>query len=912
MKRFNRSIIRIICVLMALFCNIHAHAADECDWFNVCDDIDDTWPSTPKIFHGQTIPARNRSYSSDCFCPPYNKDDGRHGCLLRKDAPGKYNMAYINICAEDAGAASNYFAPTIKYRHQACNIACWTSSGVLRGNGECDTVPSPYGVPLLRLCARMALPAQPASGRPGESNYREAQPADEGYVVDAHLDIEGFVVDDNPISNGGYNPNGTPKGTPDPALQPPKICLYWDPDLLDTLANYGIQGIISAAMIPVLQDLGDGRSAGDVANSLFDPDFVDYNPTTQPEHHASGIDPTFKAMINALEGLASLEDGMASMINSTPDYIQYSDPYLLEYEYLLKGLSWFTTNVAVEVLKFIGTLNRVVAASFGCVNVPLGPFPPPYCPTIQKNLSIPTTYPICATTVLNNGTAMLQQSSKTNPCTDAVPACAVPIPYGLCVNPVIDGERNNVVHNSIRVGFTDFKPLCVSNGGAKDLTQDGKCVNINGTLSAKELYRYNSNTGTIKLCSAIPAPQGETPCVESTYLHNLCAAGSTASYCKEGLRVVYSVNSNPTEYYDQLLPDCDGGSKGCQSVWGVNFGSFADLVVTFQADDGADPKWSAPVKLVDPSNHPHTYYAAIPRKEMKIGAGTSAQESSQICVYEVNGTSFVAIGCNSRATPPKPKLRSCNGAACTSSFFDPRMIVKVEVPVINSGTSDFTEGSLKTEGTLSLAAYNYSAYSTDKTHAKKPFVGPHSLFNGAIVYGNYVGNQAPYDPLGNPINNPAPIYLNGIEYFKNVYQIGAEYICLTGYKFDDCLTGDTRQNCVLSELFNSDVMGCSAFKGLTLKYPGIDVCDSTKEDLTCVNSGDSFDGINLNTKIYIKDCTSGATGFVSKCYDYGAQNGRLCEPSTGGFGRIVPLDGCDNAVASPDTLNLTAYDGALE
>ena len=481
MKYLRESIIlRLLCVCITLSWSIPFKASADsfpgclienpCDC--ECDDYREMWPSTVKTFHGQDIQPQMNSGASNCVCPPYNKDTGRVNCLKNPAGVGYppiWDIIYMNICAEQS-PNSNYFAPSIRYRTQICNLGCWTLHGDLTGDGECTVLPSSFGIPTIRICARMAKPAVPASGTPGDINYIAGKPADPGYTPDVNLDFEGYLVDDNPLSNGGYDVNGNPMSTPNAHLQSPKICLYWDPDLLDTLLSWSVVSYNIKIMTPIILGLaaevrGGNTDPSEAILEMLDPDLMDLNPVQQPNHNDGAINPIFQLLISMTKGVAGLANSLANMIDSIPDYIQYSMMPLVVIEYTLKLGVWILDNIGVEVLKIIGTVNRVVISSFGCVNVPLGPFPPPYCQPLAKTLALPTTYEICPTSVMNDGvTTLVQQSTTSDPCAIAGvscnPSCWVtceanntcdqctpPTPYGLCVKPLTTASRNNVINN---------------------------------------------------------------------------------------------------------------------------------------------------------------------------------------------------------------------------------------------------------------------------------------------------------------------------------------------------------------------------------------------------------------------------------------------------------------------------------
>lgn len=927
MKHLRYSVfLRFLCIIIMLCKSIPVSADNSfpaCLVTNPCDcgcsKIKEMWPSTIKTFKGKTYTPVENSYDGNCCCPPYNKTAGRSGCLLNKSPAGIFNMAYFNACAEES-PESDYFSPKIRYRGQACNIACWTYKGDLFGSGECAILATPYGLPTVRLCARVAVPADPVN-HIGQ---------DEGYTPDMHLDFEGYFIDDNPISNGGYDQNGQPLSVPNPLLQSPKVCLYFDPSLIDTLLNIVAVDQIGILVIPVLialsQTMGGvaGASPGDALLSMINPDLVDINPISQPLQHSSGVSPLFSFMITLLEAGANIATALAGFMKGLPDFL---NPVASILEGLLRLVDIVINSIGVPFLKFIGTLNRVVVGSFGCVNVPLGPYPPPYCTPLQTNFSIPMVYSICETTVLNDGSTVLSQvSSNYDPCQQKGASCTHPIPYGLCANPAITGERNNFIHNSIRVGFNDYKPLCQSNsiGDNTDLTISGQCVNIIGTNSAAIMHSATSAKDTIPLCSSSNAIGQNDTCVSSTYLSQQCQSTNPAPwYCTNGFRVAYSVGSAspPEDYYDVALPDCGGLSIQCQSIWGVNLGAYADLVVTFpntESTNNTSVQQSSKVSLLDSTGSSHNFYAAIPRVTTQIATGaTVAQEPDQICVYETNSTgNIVAVGCNARPIPPKPTVYSCDGSLCTSTFFNPKMITSLSIPA-GSGF-DSTQGVVgpttddpSVPSTINLAGFNYAAYGTDQTFAKQPFSGGNAIINSSSIYGNYLNNIPPYNVIGQ--SNTSAVYLGGIEYLNGQYQEGATLLCLSGYQVDDCLTGQTRQNCVLANLLNNQVMSCTAFQGIITKYSNIDVCNPNNTLMACDYNHpiETYNG-NNNNIIKILSCegmdnNGNANGITSVCYDYGAQNGRLCQVSEDAANRIIPTPSYGSTLPYSTTANVNYY-----
>jgi hypothetical protein len=190
-------------------------------------------------WHGQDLNKGDKNL----ICPPWNKNGGRDGnnCLANTPYPPLFIPWHMVHCAEST-TESNYFAPKIRIRNQSCNaIACWTMSTTLNWDGECLIWPTPYALPLLRICARVALPDNPKTNAP----------ADPGYTYGKHLDFEGYEEDDEIVI-----------GVDGKAIDffKPKLCAYRDPSMLDFL------------------------SGGISLDGFNIPDLMDFNPIKQPFH----------------------------------------------------------------------------------------------------------------------------------------------------------------------------------------------------------------------------------------------------------------------------------------------------------------------------------------------------------------------------------------------------------------------------------------------------------------------------------------------------------------------------------------------------------------------------------------------------------------------------------------------------
>jgi hypothetical protein len=475
-------------------CNIFANIWDDlvnstCGAFQ--NDIREEWGGNVKTF------------SPNRLCPPYNKEDGRSGtCLEQFDFPSTPNIYYFKVCAQ-ATNQSSYFTPVITIVSQACNAgACWPFTQDLQGHGDCKIFPTPYGVPLTRMCGRIASPLV-KSTKTGESDT----PAEMGYTNDVHLNLKG--EDEIDQLNKIFQNSNIKKED----YRRPKFCAYDDPSLI-TL------------------DLG----------SIADP--MDYNPTYQPLHKTDKLAPVARVLLLIID--VKLAISPAGLISKLMELLGvYNVPGLdvlqkiMEYVVILTNLF---DSLFKEIIKSVGSLNGVVSSQiYGCVELPLGAMPPPYCP----KLSIPTS-----------------MASVQKICTEKYPNSNI-FRQDMTSNCVISKLQNNIINNVIRVSFDYDVRLCTNN---EDPYKTDKCVGLQNIPAI--LSEYND--------SVIPI------CNDSSD-SRFCVKTSIKNAPKE-VRLIYSRGTNknsPTNYYvsyidypTKKMPDCtsaiSANSGICQKIYGVN------------------------------------------------------------------------------------------------------------------------------------------------------------------------------------------------------------------------------------------------------------------------------------------------------------------------------------------------------
>lgn len=752
------------------------------------------------------------------LCPPWNKGGGRnnHTCLVAPEQtyPGNFIPYKQNLCAEET-PESNYFEPKIRIRDQECNaIFCWTTENTLIWDGQCKTLAGPYGLPLTRMCARIALPEDPIRD----------MPADPGYTPKKHLDSKGEMVADKPI----YDYEGNEMD-----VDPPKLCAYLDPAFL-----------------------GIGASGQPLGIDLFD-----LNPNHQAFHRTDKLHPVVRIMIFFIDMAAqfatSAPDMMAALANMLGGggdgggFFKVIGTFFEAISWLINGFF----SLIKEMLKAIGQINRVVSDfKYGCVTIPLAPGPPPFCDKVQPFFQPLVVQKICATKNTGNPGATSNQGAL-DLCSKAKEDDELCIEDATLETKCVHSSmRNNAIHNSVRAGYEYLVPLC-RNG--EDPSQTDTCVtieNLDYTASDAMHTMITGRKGILKLCSEAGSNE---PCIkasicgvgESSNSENPCIpyeCSGNENGCSQGVRLVYGIRNKqkitPMNYYRDDLKACGGTTDSgvldvmCQEVWGVNLSEFVDLPLVFPKTEGSSgflgmiPLMNN-FSLRDNNGKVNEYSATIVKNHHYNSDLGYTQSPKDICVFKGNKRLY---GCVKRGELPKPKVHECStnyaGLSCDSERLKPQMIVSssigsdsvamVAIPkTVYDDDYDENQPKAITETVINLAGYGFNLFVTDEDDIKIPFSGEREI-TPITVHGYYEGNQKPADAKGN--ENRDAIYLKGLEYVNGRYVRGGTKICIDEVDHEKCPI-DTTQ-CVLTKLKNSETVDCEQFKQEITAYPGISVC----------------------------------------------------------------------------------------
>ncbi len=798
-----------------------------------------------------------RSYPKLAIFPPWGRGDGRgtKTCLYKKHFPYPLVPYYSHLCGERA-QENSYSTPKIRVRGQQCNaLFCWTTNNLLKWDGQCVTLGGGYGFPLHRMCARIANP----------ENIEESIPADPGYTRGIHLNYYGERENDEL----------TELETGEKVLfDKPKICLYRDPAFLS---------------------LEDGF------------DLMDLNPNKQSMHRTKEVHHVIRVIILITDSLINLSVTGPKLVNAIVSALGGDGEGVISsvFSVIADILGFFIKiielfgQLIIIILEYIGQINRAVDDYiYGCSEIEIGPYPPPFLPKIGSLKGRATVHKICQRG--SDGKNVL--STESNECVDSK-------------------IRNNAIHNSIRVSYDNFIPFCTKDD--EDPMQIDHCVKLNNNnhlnMTTKELY--NINKGIIKKCTNNDKSEGV--CVETMINHVCNSLSEEEADCREGFRFVYALKIGsyyiPNVYYKHDVEDCNALNNNgiCQQVWGINSGEYIDISLNFNDISNNFLDKATPLEknfsLYNLQQQEKKLTASIANIETERVNNDEIfiQGTNQICVFIESNDSSNLVGCIERAKINKPELYECNSHYnCSSTYKNPKFVVSItegedKLTTITQPKSIHNKVSAKQgRDVANLAGYEFNSFITDKSFIRAPFDGPGSA-NPSSILGTYLSKKdntyiTKYEEIVN--NDYNAIYLFGLEYKDGFYVRGGVYGCIDNTNNNQCPIDPTM--CVLSQLTNTDVVNCSEFNDKIRKYPDIKVCSTEDIEHNC--NKDSIDTITKEGKeiINIKNCTIKENNMNYYCYT-SPNNQEICNVSYDPMLRKYPLP--PKTKTDPAILNASEY-----
>ncbi|KJW05691.1 hypothetical protein OTSSIDO_0125 [Orientia tsutsugamushi str. Sido] len=208
---------------------------------------------------------------------------------------------------------------------------------------------------------------------------------------------------------------------------------------------------------------------------------------------------------------------MVALVGIVVDKIGLS--FLKDVVRFIGNVIQFIGDSFVYILKDVFDLNGVVKPEvLGCVELPLGPLPPPFYNELQKIASGKVEIiPICTKEELN-----LENKENINV---ASSQCAV------------SNIHNNIISNAVRISNSNQLPLCQNGEEGEKSYKANQCVKIqNIELFGPSVIRKKYND-VLKLCKY---GNSDEPCVN----YNGCEdSDNQLAGCQgRGFRVLYSTN----------------------------------------------------------------------------------------------------------------------------------------------------------------------------------------------------------------------------------------------------------------------------------------------------------------------------------------------------------------------------------
>ena len=753
-------------------------------------------------------PPKNHIGSPNKNCPPYDRYSGRRNCLYQFDAPSSPFLGTYRVYCAEADPSATYKNPTIKLRMQSCNIfACWTQSTNLNAlSSECVTWPTQYGIPTIRFCTRVAVNRiAPHLDGVGNQVYRSDGTPDIAFTPDPgyhyhFLDRNGFPRPDPGIKNSaGYT------------IYLPKICLYEDPSFVEALAAY---------MEPY-------RKSGI--------DVFDHDIYSQPLQYSP-------------EGLGVMDLLMGAQGNQLVESEFYfsddSDFFTRDMMNYSSGKSWDTSYS--DWVKEFAVHKR---DSLGCVFLPIGPFPPPFCDTLSTIKSSVNIQNICPKAVMPNATNTgsiygTVDSTSTNP----------------CVKSTVD---NNFIKNAVRATIDNIVPIC-KNASANPLTSTSCVKLISGGVNISTIY-YNLNDMLPK-CNNSTSPTN-APCIVTS----LAPVASNGNF-----RIVYGIKSSSSASLRQvngfpsnILRTCSSNSTPttsiypCVDIYGINNGSYKDIIFDLSNPNNVsytnNYTVGSAIELEDENGRtyevkPYISYQGSEGEDIAVD-NINLPPNSMCLSYEAPSlTEYQSAGCVSRAPYPLMYGYDCSslpaGHSCSTlpSHFNPQMMIALSYQ--NAGGNPPSDTAFLTIGARNLTSVNFvnmlgymiDSLVVDADQFSPPFPVGRQINNSPnSIWGQYADNILPLDASGHVVSTAE--YIGKIEYLSGVYNRGGAQLVALGASATRChtpipgritATGHPfydNSNCVLSLLRYQDKVNCTTFKNSNARRK----C-STAEVTSCTQS----------------------------------------------------------------------------
>lgn len=449
-----------------------------------------------------------------------------------------------------------------------------------------------------------------------------------------------------------------------------------------------------------------------------------------------------------------------------------------------------------------GTDGSVVNSSaehIGCVDIPLGPYPPPLCDPIQGQTPGAVDINICQyspeyeldSSDPNYPDGNYKQTSIA--CSDGSTNCE-----SVCELSTTSGKpEDDPVYSTfekplVRVFFASTLPLCPNDYVIPETTPtNDNCVQfLNSNLTAEQIWKDKKSLipvcdegKTEPDCFSFPSQRTTGPSGSSTTF------GTDYKYFKTyynvfGSSVVSESDTMPYADYSYGVDyTSNPGAAPKAQLAGLYDSYYEDMTDNFNMS--SDPEDAYTVDIVD--------YTSLTRKlisYLNLGEDDS-EDGMTLCAYEDSDTMDTL---NTIVCAPRPKMFAPTVYSCLEpsdcqypSGAKPYEQPRINFDVGNPAKSGIIGIDIPTDTSTKTFCVIDDYHTTAATESSDENTDPCTVYK-AKLFSAYLTDDNNYELTSDDDGTvtPAPdaetgTYTGGMQYVNNIYCRGATKICLTGY-----------------------------------------------------------------------------------------------------------------------------------
>lgn len=445
-----------------------------------------------------------------------------------------------------------------------------------------------------------------------------------------------------------------------------------------------------------------------------------------------------------------------------------------------------------------GSKINADADHLGCVDIPLGPYPPPLCDPIRGTTPAAGNMNICTYSpdYELNLTSSVDDSDPDNykqtsiACDDGSYSCESVCEFSTATgNPADAAVYSTFEKPLVRIYFDNTLPLCASDYVIpRETPENDTCVQfLDSDLTSEEIWKDKKNL--IPVCDS-----GSTgpDCFSFPSKRDTGPSGSSDTFGTEYkyFKTYYNVFGSDVVSESKTMPYAnysygDDYSTTTVSLAGLYDSYYEDMTDNFNMS--TDPEDAYTANIVD--------YTSKNRKFLSyLNLSEEDDDGMTLCVYEDIETedNLNTIVCVPRPKMFPPTVYPClNGSDCKY----PSNIIPYEQPRIDFDVGDPPQSGIigidipdnsATQAFCVIDDYHTTAATeSNTTDGDDRNTDPCTVYK-AKIFSAYLTDDDNYETTSDDDGTVTPYgdtetYQGGMQYVNNVYCRGATKICLRGY-----------------------------------------------------------------------------------------------------------------------------------